>query len=184
MSGRDRVNRCRDETAQKLALSLMEPVSALSTRELSIARVIDAPCDLIFKVWTTQLPLWWGPHGMTTTVREMDLRPGGAFRTVMRAPDGTEYPTKGVFLEVSEPHRIVFTDAFGPDWEPLPDIFFTAITTFEPLPGNKTRYRARALHWTVENRAKHEAMGFYQGWGESIDQLVNLVINQQGKAIS
>src|ERR1700694_3219429 len=120
--------------------------------ELVLTRVIAATPERLFKAWTTELTKWWGPHGMTTPSCEMDLRPGGVFRTVMRAPDGTEYPTKGVFLEVVENERIVFTDAFGPGWEPSPDIFFTAITTFEPLSGGQTRYTARALHWTVENR--------------------------------
>jgi uncharacterized protein YndB with AHSA1/START domain len=93
----------------------------------------------------------------------------------MRAPDGTEYPTKGVFLEVVAPERIVFTDAYAPGWEPAGDPFFTAIITFEALPDGKTRYTARALHWTVANREKHEQMGFHQGWGESLDRLVALV---------
>lgn len=147
---------------------------SLSERELVITRIIDAPRARVFKNWTTQLQQWWGPHGMTTPVCEMDLRPGGIFRTVMRAPDGTEYPTKGVFLEVVEPERIVFTDAYDSGWEPAPDIFFTAVTTFETLPGNRTKLTARALHWTVANREKHEQMGFHQGWGESLDRLVAL----------
>jgi uncharacterized protein YndB with AHSA1/START domain len=62
-------------------------------------------------------------------------------RTVMRAPDGTEYPTKGVFLEVVEPERIVFTDAYDVGWQPSPDAFFTAITTFEDH-GGKTKSAA------------------------------------------
>jgi len=152
-----------------------KPIAPSSNRELALTRIIDAPRERIFKTWTTQLPQWWGPHGMTTPVCEMDLRPGGLFRTVMRAPDGTEYPTKGVFLEVVEPERIVFTDAFDAGWEPSPDAFFTAITTFEALPGGGTKYTARALHWTVANREKHEKMGFHQGWGESLDRLVKLV---------
>ena len=149
--------------------------SETSDRELMLTRIIDAPRDRIFKVWTTQLPLWWGPHGMTTPVCEMELKPGGSFRTVMRAPDGTEYPTKGVFLEVVQNERIVFTDAYDAHWQPSPDIFFTAITTFEALPGGKTRYTARALHWNVANREIHDRMGFHQGWGESLDRLVALV---------
>ena len=148
---------------------------SLSERELVITRIIDAPRERIFKAWIEQLPEWWGPNGMTTAFCEMDLRPGGAFRTVMRASDGTEYPTKGVFLEVVEPERIVFTDAFEEAWEPSPDAFFTAITTLERLPDGRTKYTARALHWTVENRQKHEEMGFYQGWGESLDRLIALV---------
>lgn len=151
------------------------PVRASSDRELTLTRVIDAPPDRVFRVWTTQLPLWWGPHGMTTPFCEMELRPGGSFRTVMRAPDGTEYPTRGVFLEIVENERIVFTDAYDPGWEPDPDVFFTAITTFEALPGGRTRYTARALHWTAANRERHEKMGFQQGWGESADRLVRLV---------
>ena len=144
-------------------------------RELVITRLIAAPRERLFNVWTTQLPQWWGPHGMTTPVCEMDLRPGGVFRTVMRAPDGAEYPTQGVFLEIIANTRIVFTDAYDVGWIPSANPFFTAITTFEDTPGGKTKYTARALHWTVANREKHEKMGFYQGWGESLDRLVSLV---------
>ncbi len=143
--------------------------------ELALTRVIDAPREAVYAAWTQRLPEWWGPHGMTTPVCEMDLRPGGVFRTVMRALDGAEYPTQGLFLEVVKNERIVFTDAFQPGWVPAPDLFFVAITTFEPLPGARTRYTARALHWTEANRAKHEKMGFHQGWGESLDRLVALV---------
>lgn len=144
-------------------------------RELVLTRVIAAPPARVYHAWTKQLSQWWGPHGMTTPFVEMDLRPGGVFRTVMRAPDGAEYPTKGVFLEVVENKKIVFTDAFDTGWEPSTEIFFVAITTFESLPGGKTHYTARARHWTVENRAKHEKMGFHQGWGESLERLVTLV---------
>jgi uncharacterized protein YndB with AHSA1/START domain len=147
----------------------------LTERELVLTRIIDAPREQVFKAWTTRLPEWWGPHGFTTPKVEMDLRPGGVFRTLLRAPDGTEYPTRGVFLEVVPNERIVFTDGFDVGWIPHPDIFFTAITTFEALAGGKTRYTARALHWTVENREKHEKMGFHQGWGESLDRLVSVV---------
>jgi uncharacterized protein YndB with AHSA1/START domain len=148
---------------------------AASDLKLVITRDIPAPPDRVFRAWTTQLSQWWGPHGMTTPFCEMDLRPGGIFRTVMRAPDGAEYLTKGVFLEIVPNERIVFTDAFGPGWVPDPDAFFTAIISFDPLPGGKTKYTARALHWTVCNREKHDKLGFHQGWGESLDRLAALV---------
>jgi uncharacterized protein YndB with AHSA1/START domain len=148
--------------------------SALSARELAISRVINAPRVRVFQAWTTQLPQWWGPHGMTLPFCEMDLRPGGIFRTVMRAPDGTEYPTQGVFLEIVAPERIVFTDAFGPGWVPEPELFFTAVITFEDL-GRDTRCVARALHWTEASCVAHEKMGFHAGWGESYDRLAALV---------
>ena len=151
------------------------PTPSSATRELVVTRIVAAPRDYVFRGWTTQLPRWWGPHGTTTPFCEMELRAGGVFRTRMRAADGTEYSTRGVFLEVVENERIVFTDAFDAGWVTSPDAFFTAITTFDALPGGRTRMSARALHWTVANRERHEKMGFHQGWGESLDRLAALV---------
>lgn len=145
-----------------------------SARELVLTRDIAAPPARVFAVWTRRFHEWWGPHGMTTPRCEMDLRPGGVFTTLMRAPDGSEYPTRGVFLEIVPGERIVFTDAFDPGWRPHPGIFFTAATTFAPLFGERTRLTARALHWTEESCARHEQMGFAQGWGESLDRLAAL----------
>jgi len=144
--------------------------------ELSISRVIDAPRQKIFRAWTEPALLvqWWGPHGMTTPECEMDLWVGGQFRTLMRAPDGSEYLTLGVFLEIVAPRRLVFTDAFVPGWIPSGKAFMTAEVLLEEESG-KTRYTARALHWTEEDRQAHEAMGFHEGWGQSLDRLETLV---------
>src|SRR6266568_1315682 len=78
-------------------------------RVLVIERIFDAPPNLVFKAWTDpkQVAQWWGPKGFTNPVCEMDARPGGAFVIHMRAPDGTVYPTKGVFREIIEPERLV-----------------------------------------------------------------------------
>ena len=165
----------KSPTTRARAAAPAAQLAPLTGRELVLSRLIDASPRRLFRAWTTQLPLWWGPHGMTVPTWEMDLRPGGVFRTVMRAPDGSEYPTRGLFLDVVPDERIVFTDAFDAGWTPTPDPFFTAITTFEPLPGGGTRYTTRAFHWTVKNCERHEKMGFYQGWGESLDRLVSLV---------
>ena len=99
-------------------MSLAHPAQA--QHELSISRLIDAPPAKVFRAWTEPewLMKWWGPHGMTTPQCEMQLWVGGLFRTLMRAPDGTEYPTQGVFLEIAAPRRLVFTDAFVGDWMP------------------------------------------------------------------
>jgi uncharacterized protein YndB with AHSA1/START domain len=148
------------------------PGTPIDQRELVISRIIDAPRREVFEAWTDprRLAQWWGPHGMTTPVCEIDLRPGGIFRTVMRAPDGTEYPTKGVFIEIVPPERIVFSDAFEPGFQPAAEPFVTAIVTFEEL-GGKTKYTARALHKSSLDRERHRQMGFYQGWSESLDRL-------------
>lgn len=142
--------------------------------DLRLAVEIDAPPERVFELWTTRLPDWWGPHGMKTRVVAMDLSAGGAFQTVMRAPDGTEIPTRGVFLEVVANRRIVFTDAYEPGWKPAPGHFMTAIIDFAPLPGGRTRLAACARHKSAEDRAAHEQMGFHDGWGESFAKLAAL----------
>ena len=80
-------------------------------KEVTITRLFDAPRALVFKAWTDpkQLAQWWGPHGFTTPVCEVDVRPGGALLIHMRGPDGVVYPNKGVFHEIVEPDRLVFT---------------------------------------------------------------------------
>src|SRR6266481_474306 len=145
-------------------------------RELVITRVIDAPRRKVFRAWTdpTLLKQWFAPLPWTTSVAELDVRPGGANLIVMRDPEGKEFPNRGVYLEVVEDERLVFTDAYTKAWEPSEKPFMTVVLTFEDE-GGKTRYTARVLHWTVADREAHEKMGFHQGWGICADQLTALV---------
>ena len=80
-------------------------------RELTLTRILDAPRELVFKLWTEphHLAQWWGPHGFTNPVCELDARAGGAIRVHMRAPDGTTFPMGGAFEEIVPPKRLVFT---------------------------------------------------------------------------
>ena len=146
-----------------------------ATNALSLTRLIDAAPTKVFRAWTEPdlLKRWFTPPPWTTTEARLDVRPGGASLVVMRGPDGTEMPNRGVYLEVVENRRLVFTDAYVTAWEPSPKPFMTVILTFDPEDG-KTRYTAWVLHWTVEDRQKHEAMGFHQGWGIATDQLAAL----------
>lgn len=80
----------------------------------------------------------------------------------------------GVFLEIVAPRRLVFTDAFLPGWIPSAKPFMTAEVTFDEVDG-KTLYTARAMHWSEADQKAHEAMGFHEGWGQSLDRLVTLV---------
>ena len=107
-------------------------------------------------------------------VVELDVRPGGANFFVMRSPGGEDMPNRGVYLEVVENERLVFTDAYTKAWEPSEKPFMTVILTFADE-GGKTRYTARVLHWTVADRETHEQMGFHKGWGQCADQLTALV---------
>lgn len=147
-------------------------------RDLILTRVIDAPRDKVFKAWTDPalLKQWFTPRPWTTTVVETDVRPGGSSLVVMRGPDGTEFSNRGVYLEVVDNERLVFTDAFTKAWEPADKPFMTVVLTFEDVDG-KTHYTARVRHWTVADREAHERMGFHQGWAQCAEQLAALVEN-------
>ena len=150
-------------------------MSNSSERDLVFTRIIPAPRAALYRGWTEPVLLrqWFAPKPFTVSEVELDLRPGGSSRIVMRGPDGAEFPAAGVYLELVENARIVFTDAYVRAWEPSAKPFFTGIITFEDAEGG-TRYTARARHWTVEDRAAHEAMGFHEGWGKCADQLADL----------
>ena len=154
----------------------MNEKNDLDSRELTITRLIDAPRERIFAAWTDPalLAQWWAPAPWGVSKVDMDFRVGGRAAITMRSPDGAEYPNDGVFLEVVENEKIVFTDAFTVGWEPKPDPFITAIVTMEDEEG-KTRYTAQVRHWTVEARVRHEEMGFFTGWNLCLDQLAALV---------
>ncbi len=145
-------------------------------RELVLTRLIDAPREKVFKAWTDAelLKQWFAPLPWTTPVVEIDVRPGGSSMFVMRDPEGNDYPNRGVYLEVVENEKLVFTDAFTEAWQPSEKPFFTCVLTFEDA-GGKTRYTARARHWTKEDREAHEKMGFHEGWGQCTDQLEGLL---------
>ena len=147
-----------------------------SDRELVLTRLIDAPREKLFRAWTDPdlLKQWFAPLPYTTPVAELDVRPGGANLVVMRGSDGNDLPNRGVYLEVVENERLVFTDAYTEAWVPSEKPFMTVILTFEDE-GGKTRYTARVRHWTVADREAHEKMGFHQGWGQCADQLAALV---------
>ncbi|AGP33344.1 polyketide cyclase [Sorangium cellulosum] len=150
--------------------------TSTSDRDLVLTRIIDAPREKVFKAWTDPelLKKWFAPQPFTTPFAELDVRPGGASLIVMRDPQGNEYPNKGVFLEVVENERLVFTDAYTTAWEPSEKPFMTVILTFEDE-GGKTKYTARARHWTVADREAHEKMGFHEGWGQCAAQLEAVV---------
>ncbi len=150
--------------------------AAPGKRELVLTRVIDAPREKLFRCWTEPalLKQWFAPRPWTTPHAEFDVRPGGTSLVVMRSPEGQDMPSRGVYLEVVRNERLVFTDAYTEAWQPSEKPFFTGILTFEDLGQGKTRYTARARHWTEADRATHEKMGFHEGWGICTDQLAAL----------
>ena len=152
--------------------------------DLVLERVVDVPRELVWIAWTTpeHVKQWFTPAPWTTVDCEIDLRPGGIFRTVMRSPEGQEFPNVGCYLEVIKNEKLVWTNVLAPGYRPsnrsseageCGEILFTAIITLEPH-GNGTKYTALVLHKDEEGRKKHDEMGFQAGWGKALDQLVAL----------
>lgn len=144
--------------------------------DLVLERVVDVPRELVWKAWTEPKHLvnWFTPAPWKTTDCEIDLRPGGIFRTTMCGPNGEVHASAGCYLEVVPNERLVWTDALLPGYRPSENPFLTAILTFEKE-GSGTRYKAIAIHRDVAIRDQHEAMGFYGGWSTALDQLVAYV---------
>jgi len=141
-------------------------------RELVLTRLIDVPRHKLFRCWTEPALIvqWFTPPPWKTVRAELDVRPGGSSCITMQGPDGTEVPNRGLYLDVVPNERLVFTDAYTSAWQPSAKPFFTCVLTFEDEDG-KTRYIARAKHWTAEDCASHDQMGFHEGWGVATDQL-------------
>ena len=140
-------------------------------RELVLTRVFDAPRELVFKAWTDpkQVAQWWGPHRFTNPVCDLDVRPGGAIRIHMRGPDGTVYPMTGVYNEVVEPERLVFTSAaLDADGNPMFEVL-TTVTFAEQGGKTKQIMRARVINTTAQ--AAPYIAGMEQGWTQSLERL-------------
>lgn len=143
-------------------------------------RTVDVRPDLVWLAWTSpeHLKQWFTPAPWQTVHCEIDLRPGGAFRTVMRSPEGEESDESGCYLEVVEGRRLVWTTVLLPGYRPAPPteggLPLTAIIELAPA-GTGTRYRATAIHGVAADRDRHAAMGFEEGWGKALDQLVALM---------
>jgi uncharacterized protein YndB with AHSA1/START domain len=115
-------------------------------------RVLDAPRDLVWRVWTDPVHLaqWWGPNGFRTTTSAYDLRPGGVWRFVMHGPDGRDYQNRITFDEIVKPERLVYHHGGGDDVEPVQ---FRTTVTFDDL-GGKTRVTLRGEFPSAEERAR------------------------------
>lgn len=146
--------------------------------DLVLERTVDVSPELVWMAWTEpeHLKKWFTPAPWTTVDCEIDLRPGGVFRTVMRSPEGEDFPGQGCYLEIVPHRKLVWTDALEAGYRPAREdpkasFRFTATVLLEPH-GSGTKYTAIAMHPDRACREKHEAMGFQAGWGKALDQLV------------
>jgi len=141
--------------------------------DLVLEREIDVPVELVWEAWTSpeSIKHWFCPKPWTIVSCEIDLRPGGAFTSVMRSPEGEDFPNVGCYLDIVPLRRLIWTDALLPGFRPAPKPFFTGGILLESV-GSGTRYTAVAIHGDEATRKSHEDMGFHGGWGTVLDQLV------------
>lgn len=88
----------------------MKQTEDTSDREIRISRLLNAPRELVWEVFTNpeHIKNWWGPTGFTSTIETMDVTPGGIWKFMMHGPDGKNYPNKSIYREIIKPERIVF----------------------------------------------------------------------------
>jgi uncharacterized protein YndB with AHSA1/START domain len=143
-------------------------------RTVTITRVVDAPRELVFRLWTDpeHMAQWWGPHGFTNPVCELDARVGGAIRIDMRAPDGTIYPMTGTFREIMPPRRLVF-EAVAEDHDGNALLRSLTVVTFADE-GGRTRLTVHADAVGLSPLAPQMLAGMDAGWTQSLERLAEL----------
>lgn len=158
--------------------------------DLIFERVVDVPKELIWQAWTMpeKLMPWFCPLPWKTIDCEIDLRSGGKFYTLMQSPEGQCFPNTGCFLEVIANKKLVWTNAVEPGFRPaLPPVaspghecaefMMTGMILLEEHEKG-TKYTAIVMHADKNSRMKHEAMGFKEGWGAALDQMVTMIKNK------
>lgn len=140
--------------------------------ELEIDRLIDAPRARVYQAWSDveQMKHWFAPRPFTLVVKSVDFRPGGRYEMAMRGPDGEDFPFTGTYRDIDPPKTLSWTGEF-PDMPK--DTILTVVTFTEE--GGKTRVRAKQTFSMLSPTAQHAIAGAKQGWGMTMDQLVQFV---------
>jgi uncharacterized protein YndB with AHSA1/START domain len=155
--------------------------------DLVLERIIDVPRELVWKAWTTPelLMPWFCPLPWKTVECEIDLRVGGRFYTVMQSPEGQKFPNTGCYLELVKNEKLTWTNVLELGFRPVKppeaspghecaEFLMTATIMLAPH-ANGTKYTALVQHQNVAARIAHEKMGFEEGWGACLDQLVAFI---------
>jgi uncharacterized protein YndB with AHSA1/START domain len=143
-----------------------------SERELVFSRVLDAPLDLVWEIWTNpeHIARWWGPAGFTNTIRKMEVRTGGEWDLTMRGPDGTDYAIRCVFTEVIPQKKLVYQQFAN----------FRCIATIE----FERRGKKTFLSWQMLFESKEylievaREFGVKDGFGQNVERLLDYLVQQ------
>ncbi len=151
-----------------------ELISKPSTNELVITRILNAPRELVWEVWTNpeHIAKWWGPNGFTNTIHNMDVRPGGEWNFIMHGPDGTDYPNKIVFNKLVKPELITYSNITSPK--------FDTTVTFKKY-GDKTKVKIVMLFNSAKDYDVALTFGAKVGLKEHVGRLKNFVEKMYAK---
>ena len=166
---------------------IMKPIYQPDSKfDLSFTRIVKVPRAMVWRAWTEPALLmpWFCPLPWKTIDCEIDLRPGGTFRTTMQSPEGVEYPNTGCYLDVVPLEKLVWTNALLPGYRPSApsatcgaddaSFMFTAMIELADM-DQGTRYTATVIHADEAGCKKHAAMGFEAGWGKALEQMVAMI---------
>ncbi len=145
-----------------------------ANRELSISRLLNAPRELVWKVWTEpeHIAQWWGPAGFTNTIFKMDVKPGGEWEFVMHGPDGIDYKNKHVFHEIIKEERLVLNHVTAPK--------FKMTATFEAK-GDQTLLTIHSVFESAEQLEQViKVFRADQGLKQNVDRLETYLAEMQG----
>ncbi|MBI5323788.1 MAG: SRPBCC domain-containing protein [Ignavibacteriae bacterium] len=151
-----------------------EEIEIINDIEVSAKRILNAPRELVWKVWTEpeHIANWWGPSGFTNTIDKMEVKQGGKWEFIMHGPDGIDYPNIISYIEVKKPELLVYNHGDKEE-----DTFFHVTVKFEEL-GNKTRLNWNSVFKSAEQLKKvvdeHNAL---EGLKQNIDKLEKYLEN-------
>lgn len=146
----------------------------LADRMLMFSRLLEAPIDLVWKIWTSpeHIRHWWGPYGFTNTIRKMDVSPGGKWDLTMHGPDGTDYEINCVFREVIKHRKIVYEQFSN----------FKCVATIE----FESRGQQTFLYWQMLFESREyliqaaKAYGVVDGLRQNAERLLVYLARQTG----
>jgi uncharacterized protein YndB with AHSA1/START domain len=162
-------------------MTTAEKTGSFGQASVTLTRIFDAPRALVWKAWTDpkMMAQWFGPRGFTNPVCDLDVRVGGSLRIVMRGPDGSDYPMKGEFLEITPPERLVFTNiATDKDGKHLLEGETTVILTES---GGRTTLTLQTHATGLVPIAPQMLAGMEAGWNQSIDRLAELFLRSAAR---
>lgn len=151
--------------------------------DLVLERTIAVTPARVWAAWTEPelMVQWFTPAPWKTVAADVDLRPGGRTVVTMESPEGEQYPNAGCYLVVEPERVLVWTSVMTEGFRPVAptngaeDMPFTGRIEISPSADGGTRYRAIAMHADREGCQRHAEMGFHDGWGAALDQLVALM---------